>query len=83
MNSVPEFDHPDQAIQPTRLPAAVLELGEVLQRRERLRLLWKDLSDYKDDPNVCLLLKDIEREAYFLDLWITVARSRVLLRAGR
>lgn len=83
MNSLPEFDRPDQAVQPTRLPVALLELAEVLQRRERLRLLWKDLSEYKSDPNVCLLLKEIEREGFFLDLWITVARSRVLLRAGR
>lgn len=84
MNSLPEFDRPDQAVSPTRLPSSILELGEALQRRERLRLVWKELNDHHaNDPNVCLLLKDIEREAFFLDLWIAIARNAVVTRAGR
>ncbi len=55
------------------------ELAELYWKREVLRKLYSELRRDKDDINICLLLKDIERAATILDRRITICTNCLIL----
>lgn len=57
------------------LCARLEELGELLLKREQLRMLYRDLQPHAEDFNICLLLHDLERAATILDRRITITRN--------
>jgi hypothetical protein len=57
------------------LCARLEELSELLQKREQLRMVYRDLKPDAAHCNIGLLLLDIERAAAILDRRIAITRS--------
>lgn len=57
------------------LCARLEELGELLLKREQLRMIYRDLQPHAENSNICLLMRDLQRASTILDRRITITRN--------